>query len=462
MGFWDSMKQFLNGKAYPSSKTPAATSTPMPDSHRRMRRPVERILQGQTLTQAYGVDEGDPDYDDSLFKRVENTDTTIDLSPEMLKRLQTLSLVMYRKNGRAFTTIENTVDFAYGEGLTIVAEHPQTQTLLDNFWALNDWPVHAKERLRAFCLFGEQVWPVFTSPTTDVLGITSLSPFKIADIERAEHNASLVSALLLEAKTGQPKPRLSVIHPRFDPSILVGNGSEAFFFTLNRPDGGARGQPDLSSSIDWLEGMEDFTFSVLERTALGLDVVFDLQVDGETNDTNLQAYADRFMRSLKSGTAFAHNERLNLNVKSPDLGASDVLNIYSVLSRQISSGTRQPCTFYSDAGDLSRSSATELTTAVSKFLTSRQAQFNQMFCQLFDLQIAFAKYRNPGLWASIDTSYYISLPKIQLKDFRTMARAVKDIVDTAIVAVEKGLLDPEQAKEIIASAFDDVTLVPND
>jgi hypothetical protein len=57
------------------------------------------------------------DYDDKYFQQVGAGQGTIDLPPQMLQTAQRLAMLLYRKNVRAYRSVENLKDFVLGDGV---------------------------------------------------------------------------------------------------------------------------------------------------------------------------------------------------------------------------------------------------------------------------------------------------------------------------------------------------------
>jgi hypothetical protein len=383
-------------------------------------------------------DAGTP-YDDRYFTQL-NQGTFMDLPVGTQQKVQRLALLSYRKNAMAFSATEVKNDFCVGTGVRVVAADEKLQEMLDEFWQHNEWDDKMSERTRALSLFGEQLLPAIIRPEDGMVTITSISPLKIAQVIRSDDDAEELVAVDVfkgSVASGSPfsvglvqdaeKVRWEIVrrlpHGDLGPYEEGRDGKQAFFFTINRVAGATRGTPDLCSSMDWLEGIDGMIFALMERAEMTQDVVFDLQYDG-ANAEELRRYAKNFASALRSGGIFAHNEKTNLAIQTPNLVASDASSMIDILKQQVYAGTRLAGLYLGSGADLTRSSAAELSIPVAKHFETRQAVIQRMLRKIIDFQLQ--EWRRRGRLDDIeDQRYQVVLPRIFLKDLSTISSALQ-------------------------------------
>jgi hypothetical protein len=385
-------------------------------------------------------DAGTPD-DDRFYTQLTNGGV-MDLPAGLQERIQRHALLSYRKNALAFSATEVKVDFVVGRGVKVIAADEKVQVVLDQHWAENEWDHKLPERVRALGLFGEQLYPCFIREEDGLVRVTTITPLKISECLRSEHDAEEVVAVKVvsgqhaqgDAFTIGLSPqvettnwtviqRLTTLGGELGPSDTSLDAKQAFFFAVNRISGATRGTPDLCSSMDWLEGIDGMIFSLMERAAMTQDVVFDLEYEGATAE-ELRNYARNFASALRSGGIFAHNEKTNLNIQTPTLAAADAGEMVNILKSQVYAGSRLAGLFLGSAADLTRSSASELSIPTAKHFESRQGEVNRMLRRILDFQIQEAKKRG-RLEGVEDFRYQIEFPRIFLRDMSTIASALQ-------------------------------------
>lgn len=415
-------------------------------------RPKKRRLSEAVLDLA-NPDAG-TEFDDRFFKSVEVA-ARLDIPPQMLEKAQRLSLLLYRKNVRADNAIDLVTDFVLGSGAVVKASDPKVQAVLDEHWEVNEWADKSAERLRSLAIFGEQLYAASVRED-GIVELTTISSFRIREILRDPDDAEK----LIGVKTGvsggagviqhgQDKEvrEFRLVRPgvKFDPEI-----DHAFYFPVNRVSGATRGAPDLFSAIDWLEGLDGFVFSLLERADISQDVVFDLEFEGLTGP-ELELESKRFRTSLRSGGVWTHNDKAKLSIVSPNLGSSDAETAVRILLKQIQAGTGLSGMFYGDAEDLTRASASELTVPVAKKIEQRQALFRRMLEKILNFQIdrAIEAGRLEGV---TDRRFVIDLQPVFLRDLNTVATALESLGRSLQLAVGEGWIDSEQAAQTFRKA----------
>ena len=447
--------------------------------NRRYQRLSESILKMRLPEQVFGVASPNPDagtaFDDRLFVSLEKA-APLDLPPQVQQAAQRLSFFLTKKNVRAKRVIDLVTDFAWGEGPTFIAADPKVQELLDRHWKINQWESKGPERTKSLAIFGEQLYP-WVGGKNGLVKITSVSPFKIIRVNRnpedAEDLLSVTTTPLedlgglhgphgpdgpadhsrdvaVDPKVTRDKKTFDIVKPNDETGELEG---EAFYFAVNRVAGATRGVPDLTSAIDWLEGLDSFIFGLLERANITGNVVWDLEFKG-ARAPEIRKKLREFVRALrKNGGVWGHNEKAALNVKVPQLGSSDAEIAARILIRQIQAGTGLAGLFFGDAEDLSRASASELSIPVAKMIQGRQAFLKMMLSQIFTLQVEWAKKENK-LEGVTDFSFEIQMPRIYLRDLDTIARATASISQSLILGVEQGWISNDEARVLYRGSLE--------
>lgn len=435
------------------------------DDDLKDRKPVDdsRVLKStkvMRLTEAAGFPFTNPDegteFDDKFFKRIGVGDS-VDLPLEILHKAMRLSFLLHRKNPRGKRAIELPIDFILGPGLRIKAVDPDVQNLLDANVRVNRWRTRSDAVLRSLALHGEQLWVIDRSRRDGILVVKTVSPLKISRVIRNKKDAGELVAVRIvirkDPSSGMEKTKKFDIVKATEDGKFAGN---AFFTAVNRVDGGTRGVPDLLASMDWLEGVDGFAFSMLERAEISQDVVYDLTIDG-ADEKEVKDILDNFVASMQSGGAFAHNDKVALKILVPELGAADSEKANSMFVKNIQAGTGLAGLFYGDSDDLTRSSASEITVPSAKMIQRRQALFIDMLRETLDLQLAFSADKLEGK----DLSYEVQLPKVFLKDMSTITRAMVELGTSLELAEQRGWVTPKQAQTLYQTAAEqlDVQLV---
>ena len=430
-----------------SIKKNTAKSASVPNLANKHRRLTENI---------FGLDVG-TEFDDRLFTSLD-AGLKIDLLPEQIKTGQRLSLLLYKKNVRAFSSIELIKDFVLGDGIRFKAADSKVQEVLEDHWEQNQWTDIIEERIRALAIVGEQLYTIFINEKTGIVKLSSISPFFITRVLRDAENAEQLNAVEVSIPTTlEPAEPESVVFNLIHDSNQEIPERPAFFFGVNRVSGATRGTPDLLPSLDWLEGLDNMVFSMLERASLSQNVVFDLEMQG-LNEKQLREEGKKFMSNLRSGEAFTHNESVTLEIKVPKLAAADSETMVSIMLRQIQAGTRLAGLFYGDSADLTRSSASELSVPVAKAIQGRQNVVRRMLEKIFKFQIRQSK-KAGVLPKDTDENFEIEMARVFLRDTSVIAGSLNDLSATLESAVQNKWISNEQAAKFYKSGLEELGTV---
>lgn len=421
------------------------------------------------------VDQG-TEFDDKFFKPLGQAGG-IDLPLQTQHSIQRLSNLEYRKNVRAYRTIETIDHFAFGGGVRFKAEDDAVQEVLDEFWEANNWENMLNKRMKSLSVFGEQLYPVFVNEITGLVTISSISPLCIRRIVRSpENDESLIAAIAtLNGKSAQAADQfgdeLSLDDKRYaiiirrhedgklgaDPILEENNVTierEAFFFAVNHLAGATRGQPDITPSIDWLEGLDGFLWSLLERATIAEEVVHDLTFEG-ADDKDCMRLTRNFRDALRGGGIYGHNEKVTHKIQTPNIGASEAKSVTEVILKQIQSGTGLAGLFFGDASDLTRSAASELTAPVAKMIQARQDEFKRELKMMF--RYAIQKKKEKGvLDQNANEKFAIDMPRVFIRDLNLIATALVSLTTALTNAVDNAWITSDEAANVYKAAQEEL------
>lgn len=395
--------------------------------------------------------------DDRFYQQIDGG-TFMDLPPLVLRRIQELSLLLFRKNAMTFCGAEVKNDFCIAGGsVTITAKDPKVLDLLNLHWEMNEWDELLPERTRSLSLTGELLMPSFVNNVSGLVLLSTVSPLRIVSVVPDKENGERASHVLcvlgvtgpidgtgMGSASGLDKKTFRVMN--LDPATGEYDG-EAFYLPINRPSGAMRGLPDFSTSLDWMEGTDGLLFSILERASLSQEIVYDVTYQGAT-EPEINKKVRQLITSIKSGGVFGHNEKVSLGIKVPELGAQDSEQIVNILKGQAYAGSRLSGLFMGSGADLTKSSASELSIPIQKHFDARQKTIKNFLKKIFRFQIQEAKKRGV-LDGVTDFNFDIRMPRTFLRDMATIASSMQLAGIGLQLAVQNHWIDQKEA----ANAF---------
>jgi hypothetical protein len=334
------------------------------------------------------------------FRKLTGPDVPRDLPVPTQAKMQEMAYFLYLTNPMAQWLVNISKDYIIGEGVTLKCQDPRTQQIVDSFWSdpVNKFPLKLGNKVRELSLYGEQCYPVFIAPGTGRVRLGYLDPCLLNEVVLDPENAEVAIGVITRKQTGfenipvrRYRVILSVGEEELTPLAQQMRQSftdgDCFYFTVNKVSNGSRGISDLIAKADWLDGYEQFLYQRLERSDLANRIVYDLTLQGFT-----QEQIDALMKTFKlpkPGGVHAHNEKVTLDVKSPDMKAQDAYADSRMFVHQCLAGF--PEHWYAGGQGSNRATAGEMDEPTYKMLSARQRDIKAMIEEMALFAVRQAK-----------------------------------------------------------------------
>ena len=358
--------------------------------------------------------------------------------------------LMWIKNPLANSIIETFLDYTFGDGVTYKAKDPRVQEVLDTYWndPDNDWENKTEDRFRDMSLFGELLLETETLKGTGRVKVSSIYPALITGVKHHPKYIERIEKVLIN---NNDDDAIDII--KYDPLTDVFKG-KGFFFRINRSTFQTRGIGDLFVNRDWLRLYDKSLYATMERAGLLLSFVWDVKVNGATNEQLKQKFDQIKNNPPQPGSFRVHNENEEWKAESPDLRGGDFEDIYRLLKSQIIGGARQPEHLFGMGDNVNFASAHIMSKTFFKKVKRRQKYVIGSFKKQFDFVIGKAiEYNTLDQEAvkngDIDLSYTITLPDPNEDAIQTFSQSI-DSFSRAIVLLEaNGHIDKETSKRVV-------------
>lgn len=281
---------------------------------------------------------------------------------------------LYQQNPLAHRIVELNRDFIVGDGLTVSASNPDVEELVSEFW--HDEVNQLDMRLGDFCLeqgiFGELAPEAFVSDVAGVVQLGYIDPAQIRSVKPLDENPLVRDLLTVRSKKAAVQGKvLDIIRQREAGGPLAG---EVFYFPINGLSNSTRGWSDLLHVADWLDIYDQMLWEALERQRLMRAFIWDVTLKG-MDQGQIDAWLRKNGSAPRGGTVRGHNEEVEWNAVSPDLGSADLEKDADTILQHIAAGAGLPKTWLSSADDVNRASAQMMDTPTVKRLSRRQDRF---------------------------------------------------------------------------------------
>lgn len=385
-------------------------------------------------------------------------------------RMQQICYALYVVNPMAQWWINTQRAYIVGEGVAVTAKDADAQTVLNTFWQdpVNNWPIKLGNKVRELAIYGEQCWPAFTAQGTGLVRLGYLDPCLIdrvvLDPDNAEQPIGVITRSYSGYVTIAPR-KYRVILPIAEDELLPAAQAlraefadgECFYYAVNKVSNASRGWADLLAKADWLDAYERFMFNRVERADLMNRIVGDLKMVGAT-EPEVQAFQQKFVPPPPGGY-FIHNDKMELEYRSPDLHAVDAQADARMFKHQCLAP--MPEHWYGGGGDVNRATAGEMDESTFKHFKDRQAEWKGILLDVCRYQIRQAK-QTGALRQAADETVAIVFPEMVKADTAKQTTAVSTAADAVTKMRQQSLITREEARKICAVAVQPmgVTLDP--
>lgn len=418
----------------------------------------------ERLTEAVGI----VDEDVAGYRRL-TANQQRDLPPVRHDRMLDIAHYLYNYNPFAKWLVNSTRDFIVSEGIIVKAKDPALQPVIDKLWhdPINRMPLKLPMKIMELGLCGEQCWPVFVNSITGNVRLTNVDPGRIKvvyhDPDNSEEPIGVELAAELDATQTTRGKRLRIIKGAPDEELFAPaaqrmrreefTDGECFWFKVNTTSHQTRGISDLFALADWLDGYEDLMFNTRDRVAYLNAFCWDVTLTGM-----LEPEIKKWVASNPPpapGTIFAHNEKIAVEAKAPDLQGRDNDANARLFRNHILGASNWPEHWYGGAAQVNRATAQVMDTPTFKALQARQLLIRYMIEDIVKYHLVKSKAAqdvdNKVTENPMDF-FDVIMPRMDVRDVTTAASSLVQIGSAAGVAQDRNWISPEQAQRLFTAA----------
>lgn len=384
------------------------------------------------------------------------------------------SVNAYRTNPMATAIIDTYTAFAVGDsGVSYQATNPQVLQVVDEFWTdpRNNLSDMQELLLRSHLLMGESLFELMTGNIGGMVRYCPLDVGRISSV-RLAHGNPLWPDMVELGGTGTDGQQYKIASVNDETGLREG---EAMFWpSFKALDTDVRGAPFLMSVLDQLDSYDTVLSNLIDRTALGRYLVWDVTVQGGQDAVDEFVAARGGMQVPPSGSVEVHNESVTWEPKSVQTGAYEDSAAARQVLTQIAAGSGLAKTWLADPEDSNR--ATSLTMAepvrrrvggVQKMWLGRQAELTR-----FAIDRAVAVGRLPRMVKATDPrtgqSYEVPAsravtivgPEIAAADAQLQAQVLLNLSTGLEKFVGSGVMSQEAAKIAARKAWESYVGIP--
>jgi len=396
-----------------------------------------------------------------------------DVIPSTFLELHNQCYEAYNANPLAFAIVEMTTSFVLGKGIKVVAKKPRVQKVLDAFW--NDADNHMDSRVDQLCtelsIYGEHYIRFFVNKFDGAVKIRFIDPSIIdqvdTDPDDIEHHLRYHRRPIGPSPTqtmdpvanvldygAQGKASSSASHSigvsTYDPTMMgewFDAGTEVIQLKINSVSNAKRGKSDLATLLPWLRRYKDWLTDRVRINKYKGAFLWDVTLKGADAKTVKRKQME-YAYPPEPGSVIIHNEAEEWNAVEPKIDAQEAAQDGRQIKLMVAVGALLPEHYLSDGSVATRATAAEMGLPTLLKFQRRQRVLKDALRQVLDRVIQEAR-RVGKLSKSIDATYDLIFPEIDVADNQTMATAAAALIPAFIQAAQQGWISNETAMMLI-------------
>ncbi len=411
------------------------------------------------------------------FRPISDRVKTRDLDQLSHEQMVKLSLYLYSSNNMAKWLVNTPSALAVGKsvGYSIEIDHEMAAAMggrgapttpedgrrlateirgwLDMYWqhAAHDIEGRSDLYAKTFLVTGHLILPVArVNPTSGVPQLDLLDAAQLKGVVPLAGSSMMPGSIQYTPNdTAAQERAIDVIRPNVDGALLplapnAQGIAGCLYFANSSLLNSMKGVSYLMDVADWLDALDQGTWTSLDRAKLRNAIVWHLMVTGAETPEKITAEVKRLTDALANpGNVYGSNERVTLEAKSSNIEAGDTVELHRLIRNHILGSKSMPESWYSEGGNANRATAGEQTDVAYKALAEMQQAFRRIFRTLLHFGYDSIQARQTRLPFRPDSPWLRlepELPVIQERD--TSRQAV------AIVQLEAALVDAVAAEFI--------------
>lgn len=387
----------------------------------------------------------------------------LDIPPYTHDQMQRLALALYRRNPYAHRIVKLVAAFAASGAVKFEAEDQRVQEILTEHWnhPLNNWESNFYQCILELGLYGE----VFLRSNVTKLGDVTwgqVDPLRVRTIKPDTRDlsrpaiAAVVKSTAMQESMGDIQELPIITYDGRARSNTKGyRVGDILFAKTNGVRGALRGLSDLFPLADYLDGIDQFMFALQQRVSQQNNWIWDVKLEGASENDIKQWLSGVHGKAPKPGAIRAHNERVEWQALTPSFGASEAGEHVTIAKNYVLAGAGLADWILGDMSSANRAATESSASVIAKTMEQRQREAKVFLEDIFNFVIdqkilvgALPKAKAGRGKKKLDRRFYITLPKIPIRDYQRVSNALRQGADGLKTLVETGLVEPDRAKRI--------------
>lgn len=392
----------------------------------------------------------------------------------------THSVAAYRTNPMARAIVDTYAAFCIGDsGVKYECTNPAVSEIVKEFWEDPGNACAASQDVdfRSQLIMGEQLYEMMVGASSGVVRYCPIDPIAISEVLLRAGNPNWVEKIRLgnnedAGLTGVEERELTAVSVNDDTDLR--EGQVMFWRPFRTLNTDIRSMPFLSPVLDWLDNYDQILSNLMDRTALGRYMVWDVTVTGGQDEV------DRFIRDRlpkgppTSGGIEVHNESVTWEPKSVTVGADEDSVTAQAAMTMFAGGSGLAKTWLAEPDGANRATSLTMAEPVRRRVGGIQQVWLAQQTELvrFAVDRAVAAGRLAPMVASADPrtgaqtevrasqTVIVTGPEVAAADATITAQVLLNLSTALSGMVQTEILSPEAAKVAAKKAWEGYVGVP--
>ncbi|GII88267.1 hypothetical protein Ssi03_62570 [Sphaerisporangium siamense] len=429
--------------------------------------PAQLVASG--ASGGYGTDPVDGDYG---WRRAGTAGREVPYWTQ--ERARQYSVAAYRTNPMARAVIDTYTAFCVGDkGVTFQANNPAVRGVVEEFWSdpRNNLAGIQEIFLRDQLIMGETLLELMRGQTSGVVRYSPVDTTGVTDVTLVAGNPLWPDEVVIGLADGTEK-RLKVA--AVDDGTGLRDGAAQWWTPFKTLITDRRSMPFMMPILDWLDSYDNVLSNLIDRTALGRYLVWDVTVSGGQTEVDEFIAARGGTHVPRSGSVEVHNESVTWEAKTANTGSYEDTNAARNVLTLVSAGAGLAKTWLAEPEDANRATSLTMAEPVRRRVQGVQRQWLGYQTELtrYAVDRAVAARRLPRTVQASDPrtgeTYQIPAamavtvtgPEVAAADAELTANVLLNLSTGLEKLVASGVLTREAAGVAARKAWEDFVGVP--
>lgn len=403
------------------------------------------------------------DPDEHLYRSLTNRSVS-DLPEYQHAKMLKVAGHLDRANPVARRILDLLIDFVFAEGVNIQANNDAVREVLEQHWddPINRWDEHGPNIFRLLLRDGELVMPASVNPVDGRVRWGQIMSRQIKDVVPDIDDWRVTREIVLKSPPDQPDRTLAGINLNFETDRLEG---EALLLRYGNVDG-LRGISFLYPLADYLDYLDQASFSEIERLQLLRSFLWDVEIEGDASQV-LEKMKDPAYGTPKPGSVRLHTSTEKWTAVTPSLGTYDAVNLIDFLLNTLILGSVGiPEHWFGSGGDVNRAVGSIMGQPTVKMLTRLQRMWTGYLTTMMQyvvdqavehralvevVEIQDADGNGTGEMVPAREAFQIAVPDMDTTDMQATSATLLSVTQSLVVAEDRGYVTQQTAGRVWAS-----------